>query len=276
MLAEARRLVEQALAEYGCADEATLRAELDRRLRDLEARILEAPLRDPEIRRLEADRVRLAETLATIAADRESAKEGIDLERGGIRSALGELPQRIVATERGIAACRRELARMECARKAAALARDLFAEIARDSDVLMEQLAGEIAATYGDLVGASREVRLTAFDVAAARVVDAGGEPRNLGDLSSGTRDLFLLAARLTLAARSRQGKALIVLDEPFQAIDAGRAERALVLLRRFHEERGWQVLLFTKDESLVPRLRSVFQDLVAHRLPGDDADPPV
>jgi hypothetical protein len=161
---------------------------------------------------------------------------------------------------------------MERARKAAAIARDLFAEIARDSDVLMEQLAGEIASTYGDLVGGARGVSLAAFDVARARAVDAGGEQRDLEALSSGTRDLLLLAARLALASRSRPGRALIVLDEPFQTIDDDRSGRALALLKRFQEERGWQILLFSKDDGVASRLRTVFPDVLVHRLAREPA----
>jgi DNA repair exonuclease SbcCD ATPase subunit len=224
-------------------------------------------LPEPEIRSLESERAALQDTRARLGRDRERAKEEADQERGSIRGSLAELPQRILARERDVAACRADLARMERARKAAAIARDLFAEIARDSDVLMEQLAAEIASTYGDLVGGPRAVRLAAFDLQTARAVDAGGTQRSLDALSSGTRDLFLLAARLALAARSRSGRALIVLDEPFQAIDDDRAGRALSLLRRFQQQRDWQILLLSKDDAAAALLRSVFPEAEVHRL---------
>ena len=272
VLADAQRLAAQARAAYACADDDALRAELDRRLRDLDAAIVEAPLAEPEVRSLDNERASLQESQTGAARERERIKETVDQERGSISGSLAELPQRILAGEQALGACRAELARLERARKAAALARDILAEIARDSDVLMEQLAGEIAATYGDLVGGPREVRLAAFDVARARAVDAGGEQRDLDALSRGTRDLFLLAARLTLAARSRPGRALIVLDEPFQAIDDDRAARALALLKRFHEERQWQIVLFSKDDGAEALLCAAFAGVEVHRLSRDVA----
>ncbi len=267
VLADAQRLVAQARAAYAAPDDDALRAELDRRLRDLDAAILESPLAEPDVRSLENERAELQQRQGRLSRERETVKESVDQERGSIRSSLAELPQRILACEKSLGACKAELARMERTRKAAAIARDLFAEIARDSDVLMEQLGSEIASAYGDLMGGPRDVRLATFDVARARAVDAGGEQRDLDALSSGTRDLFLLAARLTLAARSRPDRALIVLDEPFHAIDDDRAARALALLKRFQQDRGWQIVLFSKDEGMAGKLRALFPDVEIHRL---------
>jgi energy-coupling factor transporter ATP-binding protein EcfA2 len=267
LLAEARRMVAQAAGEYECVDDASLRAELDRRIRDLDAAIVETPLPEPGVRRLEAERGRLRDSLARLAREREAVKEGMDLERGGIRTSLGEIPQRLLAVERALAVRKAELGRLERTRKAAALARDLFAELARDSDATMEQLAAEIAAVYGELAGATRGVSLGAFDLASARAVDAGGESREVDALSSGTRDLFVLAARLALAARSRPGPALLVLDEALQAIDDGRADRVIGMLRRYQQERGWQIVLFTRDPQLPVRLQAVFPAMVTHHL---------
>nr|MBP7494562.1 hypothetical protein [Spirochaetales bacterium] len=79
--------------------------------------------------------------------------------------------------------------------------------------------------------------------------------------LSTGTRDAFFLAARLTLARRSAPsgGRAIIVLDEPFLTLDKNRTENALRVLKEFHETTGWQIFLFTKEEELAEQVRSFF-----------------
>jgi len=69
-------------------------------------------------------------------------------------------------------------------------------------------------------------------------------------------RDLFMLAARLTIARRARLGPeglapALLVLDEPFYTLDGERERLALKLLANFHRSTGWQIIFLTKDPKL-------------------------
>lgn len=79
--------------------------------------------------------------------------------------------------------------------------------------------------------------------------------------LSTGTRDAFLLAARLTLARKAVQGggKALLVMDEPFLTLDAERVERAIEVLKEFQQVTGWQIFLFTKEQELAEKVESRF-----------------
>ena len=94
------------------------------------------------------------------------------------------------------------------------------------------------------------------FEAAGAAVTDAAGLTRPVRNLSSGMRDLFMLAARLTIARRSRLGPeglapALLVLDEPFYTLDPERERLALKLLGNFHKSTGWQIIILTKDAGL-------------------------
>jgi ABC-type Mn2+/Zn2+ transport system ATPase subunit len=61
---------------------------------------------------------------------------------------------------------------------------------------------------------------------------------RPLDDLSQGTRDSFLFAARLALSVRAAPGGGLLF-DEPFLSLDADREDRALRMLAEFPRE-GW------------------------------------
>jgi len=109
--------------------------------------------------------------------------------------------------------------------------------------------------------------------------MDAEGELRPLGTkerkeakeglfLSTGTRDAFLLAARLTLARKALQGdrEAILVMDEPFLTLDTERVARALEVLQEFQRNTGWQIFLFTKDAELAEKAEAQFGQL-AHRV---------
>jgi DNA repair exonuclease SbcCD ATPase subunit len=108
-------------------------------------------------------------------------------------------------------------------------------------------------------------VGLKAFALDSADVADGDGGARPEEFLSAGTRDAFLLAARLTLARKSvaAGGRALVVLDEPFIALDRARTARALDVLKEFHETAGWQIVIFTKDEVLEKQAEKVFGGLL-------------
>ena len=86
---------------------------------------------------------------------------------------------------------------------------------------------------------------------------------RKIEQLSSGARDLFMLAARLTMAKKARTAvggtvsPALLVLDEPFYTLDTDRTQAALKLLAAFQKGTGWQIIILTKDGTIAHAARS-------------------
>jgi zinc/manganese transport system ATP-binding protein len=84
-----------------------------------------------------------------------------------------------------------------------------------------------------------------AIEAALAAVGLNGFETRNIGTLSGGQMQRMLFARVLVQDAR------LIVLDEPFTAIDARTAADLLALVRRWHDERR-TVLAALHDIDLV------------------------
>ena len=189
--------------------------------------------------------------------------------RGKVAGSLGKIPEQVHDTEKMIEVCNRDIIQMKVTRDASALARDIFHEIASDSDIMFTKISEEISNNFADILPESREITLSEFDRNAFMVMDAGGEKRRTADLSSGTRDSFLFAARLAFARLSAgdSGPGLIVLDEPFYSFDRLRLKKALCLIRKFHLEHGWQVIIFSKDDDLKGLLLETFNDVTVHEL---------
>ena len=108
------------------------------------------------------------------------------------------------------------------------------------------------------------------FALAELLVPDAGGTGRRIEHLSSGTRDSFVFSARIALAGNSREADdpAMLILDEPFLTLDEPRERQCLEFLREFQQERGWQLVILTKEARLRDLASEVFADAhVLHQL---------
>ena len=189
-----------------------------------------------------------------------------------------------------IAAAGRRAAALELDRRAAGIAASLFARIADESTAALDELSADIGARYaavsGTAVSGSASSHSSPVSLAALEeeplVVDASGVARPADQLSNGTRDAYRLAARLALAERAHLvrgegGPGLLILDEPFQAMDATRMGRALRLIARFQERTGWQLVVMTADERVALAVSSLFAGAQVHRLaarePREPAD---
>ena len=185
-----------------------------------------------------------------------------------------------------IAAAGRRAAALELDRRAAGIAASLFARIADESTAALDELSADIGARYAAVAGTAAPqpspVTLAALEEEPL-IVDAAAVARPAGQLSQGTRDAYGLAARLALAERTRlvrggDDPGLLILDEPFQALDATRTARALRLIARFQEHTGFQLVVMTADERVALAVAGRFAGARVHRLAargsGEPADP--
>ena len=185
-----------------------------------------------------------------------------------------------------IAAAGRRAAALELDRRAAGIAASLFARIADESTAALDELSADIGARYAAVAGTaapqSSPVTLAALEEEPL-IVDASAVARPAGQLSQGTRDAYGLAARLALAERTQLVRGggdpgLLILDEPFQALDATRTARALRLIARFQEHTGFQLVVMTADERVALAVAGRFAGARVHRLAargsGEPADP--
>jgi DNA repair exonuclease SbcCD ATPase subunit len=268
---EVQRLTEklaELVSRYEVGDVAELRAYADRHLKALDEQGVPNQGRsDAELRRLQAKIGQLQAQLQQVQETRARLAAQLHREQGEITGSLGKLPQNIADAERHLGTVEKRLAELRLEREAAAIARDIFQAIDEDSEAVLVSLAREISTLFGELVPEVREVRIPSLTENALSLQDAGGTVRRIPHLSHGTRHAFALAARLILAERAAEEPGVLVLDEPFHALDHGRTRNALGLLRRFQERNGFQLVLFTKDEALVAATEEEFPEAVTNRL---------
>ena len=239
---------------------------------------------DPD---LPADEEALRARAATLRErlDELDERMGRDREKAAALSAgAGEMAELTTL----IAAAGRRAAALELDRRAAGIAASLFARIADESTAALDELSADIGARYaavsGTAVSGSASSHSSPVSLAALEeeplVVDASGVARPADQLSNGTRDAYRLAARLALAERAHPvrgegGPGLLILDEPFQAMDATRMGRALRLIARFRERTGWQLVVMTADERVALAVSSLFAGAQVHRLASGEPREP-
>jgi DNA repair exonuclease SbcCD ATPase subunit len=241
---------------------------LTARLRDIGDRITEKELAPEDLRILEN---RLRDGKDRLTRIRREEKEGfgdLSLRLGEVRERFRGIPGEIAECEKKISRGESRLGEIKRELRAAAIAGELFNALSSEADTMLRDLSGEIGAAFSTLTAGNRSIELRNYSADSAAITDAGGGIRDVVQLSAGTRDAFLLAARLVLARKSQARRALIVLDEPFIALDRPRTGRALGVLGEFRESSGWQLVLFTKDEVTAGQAREIFGDiLLIHRL---------
>ena len=262
-------VLEAEMKKYGVAGIEKLKAECESRAARLKEEITSEILTDAGINRLKSELTALRLELKNASARESELRSSVDKGEGEIKGSLGDLPGLIYEKKQALFRCEEDIREMEISRKAAALARDIFNDMSRDSDVVFDALGADIARYFRGILPETRRVSMRDFTSGGITVDDAGGGSRVLENLSTGTRDAFYLAARLALALRSldKGGEGIIVLDEPFHSLDSSRIVRTLEVLMKFHQDHGWQVVIFSKEEDLAGEMQKLFPDMTVHLL---------
>jgi len=261
--------LEPEIKQFNAPDIDRLKVECETRAAELASQIHVERETEAGMNLLRHELSRLREERNILASREVSLRSEVDKGEGEVKGSLGELPAEIYETEQALRRCEQERMEMKIDRKAAALARDIFVEMSRDTDSIFLELSADIAHFLEGMLPESRQVCLKGFKAGDIEISDAGGGLRAIENLSTGTRDVFHLAARLALARRIHQGDrpGLVVLDEPFHSLDRPRTLLALDVLQKFHREHGWQIILFTKETHLLAEMEQVLPDLKIHHL---------
>ena len=191
-------------------------------------------------------------------------KESISGEvKGGLKGVLDEL----YSLENNLKKIRKEQSEIEFNRKAAELAAEIFTEVKNKSDDNFSAMEQELEKYSSKIFPDDRNVSIKGLDPEKIFIKDAGGVLRTVSNLSSGTKDSFVFAARLALASKVSGEKAILVFDDPFLHLDEKRTEAAVKMLHEFQKDNDWQILFFTKEKSLRDRLKKTFDNCLVHDL---------
>lgn len=261
--------LEAEMSRFHATDATGLKTECETLVAGLDKEITDEKLSEAAMTLLRLEAASLRDERAAVTAREVSVRSTLDKSEGEIKGSLGDLPGRIYEAQTALRRCTGELLRMEIDRKAAATVRDIFDEMSRDTDEAFDAISADITWNFAGMLSGDRRVSVGSFKADRIQVSDAGGGRRALENLSTGTRDAFHLAARLALALRSHEkGKpGLIVLDEPFHSLDRARSLNVLRVLRSFHSEHGWQIILFSKEEEMAAEMQKLFPEVKIHRL---------
>lgn len=259
--AELKAGVDSALAARQASDTETLKIKLRLKVEEQGARCGGAKA---DRKAFEAARAELETCLNAkdeLSAAKAAAEAGFEGLKGQAAGGLRGLPESIKAARERIAALKARIKANKLEGAAAAIASEIFAGMAEGSTLALAELSGELETALKDVLPGSG-VELSDLALDSVKIKDAGGALRPAAHISSGTRDCFMLAARLAIARKARGAKpGILVLDEPFYTLDGPRQAAAVRLLKNFHLQTGWQVILLTKDAALAGALAAGFND---------------
>jgi len=267
---ELEKKLENSFPENNVSSVTQLQDVLNRKVIEINSKITANKLPEPDVRRMENKLEQNKTRLSALHSEYEKNIGSVSRDQGNILGQLKGIPEKIVECRKEITKRESRLAEIKKEKRALEIAKELFAFLADGSSLMLEQLSGEIGESFSELIDNKRAVIMDEFSADRAEITDATGGGRNKELLSAGTRDAFLLAARLVLAKKSLEPQAasIIVLDEPFLTLDRPRTGRALAILQKFQKDTGLQIVIFTKDEETENQARNVFgQGLRVHKL---------
>lgn len=271
-LQEARAELERACRDHECEDAGALARDLRRRLADLdEQAVPRTGVSDTEYTALRRRLEQARRDFAGLQARVHERERALVQTRAHMQGSLEGIPEKIARLSRTVEDLQGQIDARELDRKAAGIAAELVASISQDTDRVFADLAAAIDGELSCTLGAGRTVQVDGLSMDEIQAVDAGGVLRRVDLLSRGTRDAFVLAARLALAGRAGWDAPVIVLDEPLLSLDDARRAAAVGMLAAYRAANDCQMVLFTRDEALVEDVRSAFpeEELRTHDLSG-------
>jgi len=200
---------------------------------------------------------KMLDGLSTLQAEQNNLTAVTNKSAGGSAARIDNQTQQIVSLRKKIAEAETRRDTLKLDHEAAKTAMEIFTQIESDNQSKLESFSNEISAVLSAVTPSAGTVKIDALDSRQLSCADAGGTVRPLADLSSGEQDTFFFAARLALAKKHADGPRILVLDEPFAALDENRESRMVDLLRDFQQQNNWQMVLFTKEKRLAQRMKT-------------------
>lgn len=275
-LVERRRALDEtsgklaaAQAEVGAESVDQLETLVRTRFADLERTIDGPELMGDAARGLELELAAQRQALDGKLAEERIVAERLAGEQGELRATLGKLPEDIAEAESRIANLEAGRVASVTLAQADEFAAIVFDGVAQDTQVTVQLLAAEATSRLATVfTGIGRSIKIAKLeDPETITMIDAGGTSRPLEHLSRGTRDALLFAVRLALAEKLAGSVRLLLLDDPFGALDPERVAGLLALLDDFRKRADFQLVFFTKEPALLTAVEGTFVGAKVHVL---------
>lgn len=216
---------------------------------------------------IQSDLKKTAHQVDSIRTEISNQREELASIRSRFTTSQEEIPETLLDLETKILKISQKEEEIEIERRAAEIAKEIFETICKDDDFAFSAMASDIALFATPLFNRNLDVQMASLAKHDSTIIDATGAPREIDQLSTGTKSLYEFAMRLALAKRLIEGEAVIVLDDPFLTLDHQRQLNALQTLKGFVAQTGWQTILLTKDAGLKNEFTRIFSGTMVHDL---------
>ncbi|MCC5816567.1 MAG: AAA family ATPase [Leptospira sp.] len=181
-------------------------------------------------------------------------------DRASVEASLGPLSEKLLTKELQLLESLKISEGIEKTRRAHEMAENIFQQLGAEANDSLEALGEEIQKSSEIIFNKKREIKIINLN-GGITMEDEGGNLRLIDELSLGTRDSFYIAAKLSLCEKRDPDLKLFILDEPFLSLDTEREKMAIEILKDYVVKKGWQIIIFSKEERLGSILKDSFQD---------------
>ena len=201
----------------------------------------------------------------------------IATEEGMLTAREHEFARSIVDIEKELKRCEAVKASLEneegAHRKLIGILEEVSTEVETDFSSLSDEVAESLKSILGSGDIEPTVVMKNISDAGSLEVSDAGNNMRELAHLSSGTRDAFVIAARMIMARRAIEGieKPIFTFDDTFLFMDSTRTKNAIRFLKGIVKENQFgedaYFVFFTKDKDTFSFIKTEFEDCASYSL---------
>lgn len=263
-LAQNKNKIDELIFSESCAGVEALLSLLDNRVKESESKYIDSRLM-ADMNKIIAnaektkheifEKMRLAESeiknLSINKAKRETE----------FKNVFDKIPQEIANLRNQAEKIQSEINQEENTKKSARLAAKIFSEMSSEYGSSFEILSNKTK-FYLNKIIPNAELSLSGLSDEEIKITDSSGSLRYAEHLSSGTKDCFMLSARLVMAKESFADKGkIMIFDEPFLKMDNNRIQQAVKLVYDFYKETNCQIVFLTKED-FVLNIFKTFSDI--------------
>jgi DNA sulfur modification protein DndD len=224
----------------------------------IEKGIDEPKLSDPEFQARKVLIIQKENTKKELTAKEKSLFTNATEMKAKLDVNLRPLSESIKNSETKILSLQSERVELENQLEATKIALNIFQEISDEANDIFKNLALEISESSKNLFNEERKILIQDLK-GNISMADKGNALRHLDHLSLGTKDAFYIATKLAFCDKINPEMKLFMMDEPFLSLDESRETNALQVIRNYVQEKGWQLIILSKDRKLQALVQKIF-----------------